>query len=183
MARLSSQFDPAAPERMNDRFHRYATRLTEAVGSVPALFASVLLVVGWALSGPIFNFSDTWQLFINTTTTVITFWMVFVIQSSANRDAKAIHLKLDEIIRATKGARNELITLEAAPEAVVEQTAKELVEVAEREVNVAEEEAAAAGGSPARTASGTPHKTAARTPARTPPPKVPAGQRGTRSDT
>src|SRR2546422_8490512 len=112
-----------------DRFNAAADSITTALGSLPALVGSVLLVVIWALTGPIFHFSDTWQLFINTTTTVITFWMVFVIQNSANRDAKAIHLKLDEIIRATKGARNELITLERDPEAVVAKTAEELAEV------------------------------------------------------
>jgi low affinity Fe/Cu permease len=177
MARQTTQFGTGEPELMNDRFHRYATRLTEAVGSVPALVASILLVVGWALAGPIFNFSDTWQLFINTTTTVITFWMVFVIQSSANRDAKAIHLKLDEIIRATQGARNSLITLEAAPEAVVERTARELVEVAEREVQDADEAGTPPAGTPP---AGTPASPRAsrRTPAATS-----RGQRGTSSDT
>ena len=116
-----------APPTVSDRFNRYASRLTDVLGSFWALVWSVLLVVIWALTGPIFNFSDTWQLFINTSTTVITFWMVFVIQNSANRDAKAIHLKLDEIIRATQGARNELITLEEEPEHVVAQTARGLV--------------------------------------------------------
>jgi low affinity Fe/Cu permease len=134
--RPESVADPAAirdREELGDRFNRYASKLTDSLGSFTALGASVLLVVVWALTGPIFNFSDTWQLFINTSTTVITFWMVFVIQNSANRDAKAIHLKLDEIIRATKGARNELITLEQAPEAVVARTAEELAEVAEKQ--------------------------------------------------
>ena len=85
---------------MRDRFNRIADALTAALGSFTALAASVVLVVVWALTGPIFNFSDTWQLFINTTTTVVTFWMVFVIQNSANRSAKATQLKLDEIIRS-----------------------------------------------------------------------------------
>jgi low affinity Fe/Cu permease len=120
-------------EALGDRFNRYSARVTDALGSFLALIASVLLVVVWAVTGPLFNFSDTWQLFINTTTTVITFWMVFVIQNSANRDAKAIHLKLDEIIRATQGARNELITLEQEPEEVVAKTAEELANVAKSE--------------------------------------------------
>ncbi len=93
---------------------------------------SVVVVLVWAVTGPLFHFSDTWQLAINTATTVVTFWMVFVIQNSANRDAKAVQLKLDEIIRATKGARNSMITLERAPEAVVAEAAKELQAVAER---------------------------------------------------
>jgi len=87
------------------RFDHLADRLTTALGSFYALLASVLVVVVWALTGPIFGFSDTWQLVINTSTTVITFWMVFVIQNSANRSAKATRLKLDELIRALEAAR------------------------------------------------------------------------------
>src|SRR5436190_2190181 len=111
----------AGPARvgLRDRFNRIPARLTDALGSFRALIASILLVVVWAATGPLFHFSDTWQLFINTTTTVITFWMVFVIQNSANRDAKAIHLKLDELLRVHNAARNELITLETQPEEVV----------------------------------------------------------------
>ena len=73
----------------------------------------------WAATGPLFNFSDTWQLFINTTTTVVTFWMVFVIQNSANRSAKATQLKLDEIIRALETARNDFIALDKATESTL----------------------------------------------------------------
>ena len=98
---------------------------------MPALFASVLLVVVWALTGPIFHFSDTWQLFINTTTTVVTFWMVFVIQNSANRSSKATQLKLDELIRAVQDARNEFIELDREPEGVLVEREKELMEIAE----------------------------------------------------
>lgn len=112
----------AAPNERGtaERFNRAADRLTHALGSLPALVASVALVLGWALTGPVFNFSDTWQLFINTTTTVVTFWMVFVIQNSANRSAKATQLKLDEIIRAIEGARNEFISLDKAADSVLE---------------------------------------------------------------
>jgi low affinity Fe/Cu permease len=127
---VQASAEPAPPVAVRDRFNRLAARLTDALGSFEALVASVLLVVVWALTGPIFDFSDTWQLFINTTTTVITFWMVFVIQSSANRDAKAIHLKLDELLRVHEAARNELITLEAQPEAVVTRTAEGLAAIA-----------------------------------------------------
>jgi low affinity Fe/Cu permease len=123
--------DARPRERVTDRFNRYAATLTTALGSLWALIASVLLVVVWALTGPIFNFSDTWQLFINTTTTVVTFWMVFVIQNSANRDQKALHLKLDELLRVHEHARNELINLEQAPEEVITRTAAELAEVAQ----------------------------------------------------
>ena len=77
----------------------------------------MVVVVVWAVTGPLFQFSDTWQLVINTATTVVTFWMVFVIQNSQNRVAKAVQLKLDEVIRAVDGAENRFIRLEAATEA------------------------------------------------------------------
>jgi low affinity Fe/Cu permease len=115
---------------LRERFNGIADRVTRALGSYQALAASVLLVVVWALTGPIFRFSDTWQLFINTMTTVVTFWMVFVIQNSANRESKATQLKLDEIIRSLADARNDFIKLDHAPEAVLvakEEEFKELV--------------------------------------------------------
>ena len=116
---------PPAPASSVERFNHAADSLTRALGSLPALIASVVLVIGWAVTGPLFNFSDTWQLFINTTTTVVTFWMVFVIQNSANRSAKATQLKLDEIIRALEGARNEFVTLDKATESVLAQHEEE----------------------------------------------------------
>src|SRR5207244_6722088 len=77
-----------------------------------AFLTAVLIVLIWAATGPIFHFSDTWQLIINTGTTIVTFLMVFLIQNTQNRDAKAMHLKLDELIRAIRGARNRLVDLE-----------------------------------------------------------------------
>lgn len=115
---------------LRDRFNRFADSLTMALGSVAALVGSVVLVVVWALTGPIFNFSDTWQLFINTTTTVVTFWMVFVIQNSANRSAKATQLKLDEVIRALENARNEFIALDKATESMLQRKEEEFEELA-----------------------------------------------------
>ena len=82
------------------------------LGSAWAFAAAVLVILVWLLTGPMFHFSDTWQLIINTATTVVTFLMVFLIQNTQNRDAKAVHLKLDELIRAIKDARNELVDLE-----------------------------------------------------------------------
>jgi low affinity Fe/Cu permease len=108
--RMNSQ----ASVSVRDRFNRIADQVTEALGSLPALIGSVVLVIVWAISGPLFNYADTWQLFINTVTTVITFWMVFVIQASANRQGKATQLKLDEIIRSLSEARNEFIALDRA---------------------------------------------------------------------
>ena len=114
----------------SDRFNAIADRITTALGSLQALAGSVILVVVWALTGPIFNFSDTWQLFINTTTTVVTFWMVFVIQNSANRQSKATQLKLDEIIRAVADARNDFIALDQAPEEELAEREQELKQLA-----------------------------------------------------
>lgn len=102
---------------MRNAFNRAADRINVVLGSLWALLLSVIVVVVWALTGPVFNFSDTWQLFINTGTTVVTFWMVFVIQNSQNRASKAVQLKLDEVIRALDGAENRFIRLEAATEA------------------------------------------------------------------
>jgi low affinity Fe/Cu permease len=119
------------PVTLGQRFDRIADATTRALGSMAALIASVALVVGWAVTGPLFNFSDTWQLFINTTTTVITFWMVFVIQNSANRQSKATQLKLDELIRAVADARNEFLGLDRATEAEMEQREVEFGELAE----------------------------------------------------
>jgi low affinity Fe/Cu permease len=82
------------------------------MGSPWAFILAALAIVIWAVTGPLFGFSDTWQLVINTSTTIITFLMVFLIQNTQNRDAKALHLKLDELIRAIQGARNELVDLE-----------------------------------------------------------------------
>lgn len=102
---------------MRNAFNRTADRINVGLGSLWALILSVVVVVVWAVTGPLFQFSDTWQLAINTATTVVTFWMVFVIQNSQNRAAKAVQLKLDEVIRALDGAENRFIRLEAATEA------------------------------------------------------------------
>jgi low affinity Fe/Cu permease len=110
---------PGATPGLADRFRDIADRITRAVGSPFALIAAIALIAIWALTGPIFGFSDSWQLLINTTTTIITFLMVFVIQTSQNRDARAIQLKLDELIRSHSEARNELMTTEKGPEEVL----------------------------------------------------------------
>ncbi len=97
---------------VSDAFRVFARRSSMMLGSAWAFSGAVLVILVWILTGPTFHFSDTWQLIINTATTVITFLMVFLIQNTQNRDAKAMHLKLDEMIRALKGARNQLVDLE-----------------------------------------------------------------------
>src|SRR5881394_3423674 len=97
---------------VSDAFRVFARRTSNVLGSAWAFVLALLVIVVWGITGPTFHFSDTWQLIINTGTTIVTFLMVFLIQNTQNRDAKAVHLKLDEIIRAIKGARNELVDLE-----------------------------------------------------------------------
>ena len=124
-----SQPIPAAggdPLSMRDRFDHVASKVTTAVGSPLAVVVAFLVVIAWLITGPLFNFSDTWQLLINTSTTIVTFWMVFLIQASSNRDNRALHLKLDEVIRAIDEARNEFIATEEAPAAEVEHREVEL---------------------------------------------------------
>ena len=95
-----------------DIFRRFAHRVAIHVGSSTAFFLAVMVIAVWAVTGPMFKYSDTWQLVINTGTTIVTFLMVFLIQNTQNRDALAMQLKLDELIRAVHGARNRLVELE-----------------------------------------------------------------------
>lgn len=97
---------------MNDIFHKFSARVSAIVGSGKAFVVALLIIIVWGISGPIFHFSDTWQLIINTSTTIITFLMVFLIQNTQNRDAKAMHLKLDELIQGEAGASDSYINLE-----------------------------------------------------------------------
>ena len=97
---------------IRDAFRVFARRSSAILGSAWAFVVAVFIIAVWGLTGPTFHFSDTWQLIINTGTTIVTFLMVFLIQNMQNSDAKAVHLKLDELIRAIKDARNELVDLE-----------------------------------------------------------------------
>jgi len=97
---------------VSDAFRVFARRTSVMLGSAWAFVGALFIILVWALTGPTFHFSDTWQLIINTGTTIVTFLMVFLIQNTQNRDAKAMHLKLDEVIRALKKARNEMVDLE-----------------------------------------------------------------------
>ena len=105
---------------MNDLFRRFAQKASHVMGTVWAFVTAIGIVLGWAALGPAAGFSATWQLIINTGTTIVTFLMVFIIQNTQNRDARAIHLKLDELIEAISDARDELVDIEHAPDREVE---------------------------------------------------------------
>lgn len=114
---------------MNEFFRKFSHKTSEMVGSSWAFILAVITIIIWATLGPVFRFSDTWQLVINTGTTIITFLMVFLIQNAQNRDAKAIHLKLDELIHAVKKASNELIDVEEQPDKEIQLYKTKLVKV------------------------------------------------------
>ena len=118
---------------MGEFFERFSGRVAAATGQPWAFVIAALVIVVWALSGPIFGWSDTWQLVINTGTTIVTFLMVFLIQNAQNRDASAIQAKLDELIRAVGHARNEFIGIEHLSEAELVGLIKALERVAGNE--------------------------------------------------
>ena len=123
------------PPTIHERFNNLAKAASKVCGPYQAFTAAVLIVILWATTGPLFHFSDTWQLVINTGTTIVTFLMVFLIQNTQNRDAKAIHLKLDELIRAIKGARNDLVLLEDMSDEELEELAKQFARLKTRNEN------------------------------------------------
>jgi low affinity Fe/Cu permease len=110
-------------------FHRLAARVARATGSAWAFIAALLVIILWAALGPAYRFSNTWQLIINTSTTIVTFLMVFLIQNTQNRDAYVMQLKLDELIRAISGARNTLVAMEHLSDAELERLEAEFEEL------------------------------------------------------
>jgi low affinity Fe/Cu permease len=117
-----------APQQSTNWFGRLAV-LTARVSGKPGTFlTAVAIVVIWAVTGPLFQYSDTWQLVINTGTTIVTFLMVFLIQATQNRDTTALQLKLDELILATKAARNEIAAIEEAPDHVLEAAKQDVLD-------------------------------------------------------
>ena len=113
-------------------FSRFASRTAQFVGHPYMFLFAVLALVGWAAAGPVFHFSDTWQLVINTGTTIVTFLVVFLIQNTQNRDAKALHLKLDELIRSHQPARNDMIDIEKLSDEELEQLEERYAEICAR---------------------------------------------------
>lgn len=110
---------------MSDWFRKFSDWAAYWLGSAPVFVAACIATLMWGVVGPAFHFSTTWQLIANTSTTIITFLMVFIIQNTQNRDNKAIHLKLDEIINALKEARNEFIDLEHKPQEKIDKASDE----------------------------------------------------------
>ncbi len=112
---------------MSDRFRKFSVACAHALGRPWAFFVALASVLIWAVTGPYYEYSNTWQLIINTGTTILTFLMVFLIQNTQNRDAEAIHLKLDELIRAVDAARNNLVNLDELTDAEIEKLKQEFV--------------------------------------------------------
>jgi low affinity Fe/Cu permease len=111
--------------KLNKFFRKFSQQISQIVGAPATFFLAVSIVVVWAVTGPLFHFSDTWQLVINTGTTIITFLMVFLIQNTQNRDAKAMQLKLDELICAMSDARNKLVNVEEETDEEIAKLSKE----------------------------------------------------------
>lgn len=126
--------------KKNCSWFTYFAKATARLSGKPITFLSaVLIIVVWATTGPLFKFSDTWQLVINTGTTVITFLMVFLIQNTQNRDTEALQIKLDEIIRAIEGAKNSLLDLEELDEKDLDEIRQEYRDLAEKERNLSQD--------------------------------------------
>lgn len=120
------------PQSNRSFFTRLSQTVAHWTGKPPTFFAAAAVIVVWAVSGPFFNFNDTWQLVINTSTTIVTFLMVFIIQNSQNRDTAAMQIKLDELISKLEGPREELLDLEDLDEGKIETIRKEFEELAEK---------------------------------------------------
>ena len=120
------------PPKSKSSFTRFAKWTARVSGRPAAFVIAVMVILAWAVTGPLFGFSDTWQLVINTGTTIVTFLMVFLIQNTQNRDSEAIQIKLDELIRAVKGAHNALLDLEELEDEEIDRIRDHYEMIAER---------------------------------------------------
>src|SRR6476660_6503160 len=125
---------------MNRFFERISGIVAVAAGQPSAFMLAFFIIIVWAVTGPVFGWSDTWQLVINTGTTIVTFLMVFLIQSTQSRDTRALHLKLDELIRVNQQARNSLLNLEDLSESEIEQVKKTFDRLVRRDQPLADQE-------------------------------------------
>lgn len=126
-------------KKQNNAFEKFASHVSKAAGSTTAFLSAFLIVVVWAVSGPIFNYSETWQLVINTGTTIITFLMVFLIQKAQNKDSLAIQLKLNELVASNKYSSNSLVDIESMTEEemiIIQKYYHRLSELAKEEVSI-----------------------------------------------
>jgi len=119
---------------INEKFRLFAQKISLIAGRPLTFLFAVALIILWGFSGSFFNYSDTWQLVINTSTTIITFLMVFIIQNTQNRDARSIQLKLDELIRSTKTARNSLLDLENLEDDEIDRLGEEFQKLYQKEM-------------------------------------------------
>jgi low affinity Fe/Cu permease len=129
---------------MNQAFRKFSIAAANALGSSWMFIANVFLILVWLLAGPFFHYSDTWQLVVNTATTVFTYLAVFLIQNTQNRDAKAIHLKLDELIKGVGGARTQLVNLETLSDEELEGLQREFSRLQRKHARLPEPSAATA---------------------------------------
>ena len=118
-------------KKLRKFFDRFSSKVTKLSGSPMAFVSALMIIIIWATTGPLFKFSDTWQLVINTSTTIITFLMVFIIQQTQNKDTMAVHLKLNELIASTQGTSNRLIDIEDLSEEELEVLKKYYIKLAE----------------------------------------------------
>ncbi len=141
-SRSTSPSHVTLPDQMQAKhanwFRAFAEHTARALGSPWAFSTAVLVIVVWAATGPAFHYSDSWQIVINTGTTIVTFLMVFLLQNTQMRDSKALHLKLEELLRAVSDARTELVGLEQLPDERLKALSDELSEIAKRERGVDE---------------------------------------------
>ena len=141
--------NPAQSGERAELFRHMARKISDVLGTAAVFWWAVALIAVWAVTGPIFGFSDTWQLVINTATTVITFLMVFIIQNTQNRDNKSIHLKLDELIKSMKGARNSMIDLDRLSDDQLKSLENEYKRLCENQAGSMAADGSQPAGSPA----------------------------------